>query len=120
MSSDRTAPSIISIVKDVFTHYGDSILNKLIMQTYDGASVMSGQISGVQTIFKEDYAFAYFFHCASQRLNLVIYQSTSSIPFVRVFFEYVAGFSAVASNSPRWKDLLHSNGIDIPKPGETR
>ena len=32
----------------------------------------------------------------------------------------MAAFSAVNSNSPRRKDLLHSNGIDIPKPGETR
>ena len=42
VSSDRTVPDIISIVKDVFTHYGDSILNKLIMQIYDGVSALSG------------------------------------------------------------------------------
>ena len=35
VNSDRTAPAISSTVKDVFTTYGDSILNKLIMQTYD-------------------------------------------------------------------------------------
>ena len=44
VSSGRTAPAISSIVKDVFTHYGDSILNKLIMQTYDRASVISGHM----------------------------------------------------------------------------
>jgi len=32
----------------------------------------------------------------------------------------VAAFSKFATNSPRRKDLLHSNGIYIPKPGETR
>ena len=42
VSSDRTVPAIISIVKDVFTHYGDSILNKLIMQIYNGVSTLSG------------------------------------------------------------------------------
>ena len=52
LNSDRTAPAISSIVKDVFTHYGDSILNKLLVQTYDGASVMSGHISGVQTLVR--------------------------------------------------------------------
>ena len=41
MSSDRSAPAISAIVKDVLKHYGDSIHNELIMQTYDGASVMS-------------------------------------------------------------------------------
>ena len=50
MSSDRTTLAISSTVKDVLTRYGDSILNKLIMQTYDGASVMSGHISGVQIL----------------------------------------------------------------------
>ena len=37
VSSDRTAPAISSIVKDVYSHYVDSIRNRLIMQTYDGA-----------------------------------------------------------------------------------
>ena len=120
VSSDRTAPAISSIVKDVLSHYGDSILNKLIMQTYDGASVMSGDISGVQTLVREDYPFAYIFHCAAYHLNLVLCQSASTIPLVRVFFANLAAFSTFASNSPRRKDLLHSNGLDIPKPGETR
>ena len=52
------------------------------MQTYDGASVMSGYISGVQTLVREDYPFAYFFHCAAHHLNLVLCQSASSIPLV--------------------------------------
>ena len=86
VSSDRTAPAISSIVKDVFSHYGDSILNKLIMQTYDGASVMSGHIFSVQTLVREDYPFA------AHRLNLVLCQSASSIPLVRVFFANVAAF----------------------------
>ena len=120
VSSDRTAPAISSIVKDVFSHYGDSILNKLIMKIYDGSSVMSGYISGAQTLVREDYPFAFFFHCAAHCLHLVLCQSTSSIPLVRVFFAYVAAFSTFASNSRRRKDLLHSNGIDIPKPRETR
>ena len=32
----------------------------------------------------------------------------------------MAAFSKIASNSPRRKDLLHSNGTYITKPGETR
>ena len=44
MSTDGAAPAINSIVKDAFTHYGDSIQNKLIMQTYHGVSVKSRHI----------------------------------------------------------------------------
>ena len=120
VSLERTAPAIGSIVKDVFIHYGDSTLDKLIMQTYDGASVMSRHISGVQTLVREDYPFAYFFHCTAHRLNLVLCQSASSIPLARVFFANVAAFSTFAGNSHRRKDLFLSIGIDIPKPGETR
>ena len=47
-------------------------------------------------------------------------QSASSIPMVRVFFANLGAFSTFAGSSPRRKDLLYSNGIDIPKPRETR
>ena len=45
------------------------------MQTYDGAAVMSGQLSGLQTQIRQDYPFAFFFHCAAHRFNLVLCQS---------------------------------------------
>ena len=59
--SDRTSPAIRSIIKDILTHFRDSIRHKLIMQTYDGAFVMPGHISGIQALLREDYPFAYFF-----------------------------------------------------------
>ena len=90
------------------------------LQTYDGASVMSGHISGVQSLVREDYPFASFFHCAAHRLNLLLCHSASSIPLVRVFFAYVAAFSTNSSSSSRRTNLLHSNGIDILKPGESK
>ena len=97
-----------------------SLDHKLIMQTYDGASVMSGHISGAQTLVTEDYPFAYFFQCTAHCLKLVLSQSASSIPLVRVFFANGAAFSTFSSSSPRRKNLLHSNGSGIPKPGEIR
>ena len=72
LSSDRTVPAISAIIKDIVTNFGDSIHHKLIMQTYDVASVMSVHISGVQTLVREDYPFAYIFHCAAHRLNLLL------------------------------------------------
>ena len=47
---------------------------------------MSGHISGVQRLLLKNYPFAYFFHCAAHRLILVLCQSASSIPAVKVFF----------------------------------
>ena len=108
------------MVKSLLNKYGDSLKRKLIMQTYDGASVMSGHISGVQTLVHHDYPFAYFFHCAAHRLNLVLCQSASSIAAVKVFFANVSAFSTFTSVSSRRKEIFRSHGIEIPRPAETR
>ena len=50
VSQDRSAPAITAIVKDILKRYGESLKEKLVMQTYDGATVMSGHIGGVQTL----------------------------------------------------------------------
>ena len=78
------------------------------MQTYDGASVMSGHIAGVQALVRENYPLAHFFHCAAQKSSLVF------------FLANVSAFSNYTSLSSRRKELFVSNGIDIPRPGDTR
>ena len=67
--TDRTAATLIGVIKGILDQH-TGITNKLIMQTYDGASVMSGHISGVQTLMCQRYPFAYFVNCAAHRLNL--------------------------------------------------
>ena len=62
VSTDRSASAISGVVKNILHKYGESLRNKLIMQTYDGASVMSGHIAGVQALVREDYPLAHFFH----------------------------------------------------------
>ena len=47
-------------------------MRKLIDQGYDGCSTMAGKVSGVQKRIREIYPKAYFVHCASHQLNLVI------------------------------------------------
>ena len=103
MSTDRTAPAMTAIVKEVLWKYGDFLKSKLIMQTYDGATVMSGHIAGVQALVREEYPFAFFFCCAAHRLNLVLCQSASSISSVKVFFANVSAFSTFTSLSSKGK-----------------
>ena len=81
------------------------------MQNFDGAYAMSGHISGVQALVREDYPSSLKFRFMSVYLFY---------PFVRVFFANIADFRTFSSRSPRRKSLLYSNGIDIPKLGETR
>ena len=49
---------ITAIIKDWFKKYGSSIQKKFSMQTYDGASVMSGHIAGAQTLVKPGFHIA--------------------------------------------------------------
>ena len=81
------------------------------MQNCDGESVMSGHISGAQRLLRENYPYAYFFHCAAHRLNLVLCQSASSVTTVKVFFANVSAFSSFTSMSSKRKELFRKHGI---------
>lgn len=48
----------------------DNTDTKLISQSYDRASVMSGLHAGVQTLLKELYPDAYYVHCQNQRVRI--------------------------------------------------
>jgi hypothetical protein len=117
-SSNRNA-AITQVIKDKLSqHYG--IKENLIMQTYDGAAVISGHINGVQVQVRQEYPFAYFVHCAAHRLNLVLCQSASSISSIKIFFVNLGAFSTFTSNAPKRKAFLTSHKIEFPNPDDTR
>ena len=60
-SRNHTALGMGKVVKGTLSKFGVSVKSKLIMQTYDGAAVMSGHLSGLQTRIHQDYPFAVFF-----------------------------------------------------------
>ena len=115
---NRNAAAISQVVKDKLGQYSN-VKDELIMQTYDGASVMSGHINGVQAIVRQEYPFAHFVHCAAHRLNLVLCQSASSISSVKLFFINVGAFSTFTSNAPKRKAFLTFHNIEFPNPGDT-
>ena len=90
------------------------------MQSYEGASVMSGEIGGFQTLIRQEYQFGFFFHCVAQRLNLILCQSASTLPSVKVFFANISAFSTFTSLSAKRKDLFRSQGTEVPRPGDAR
>lgn len=70
---------------------------------YDGASVMSGAHSGVQTRIKNIVPSAKYVHCCSHNLNLVISDAAKFHDKVKRFFETVQTvFNFFASSAPRW------------------
>ncbi|CAH1976834.1 unnamed protein product [Acanthoscelides obtectus] len=59
--SDHDAVSLSECVKTNSIKVLDKP-EKLIAQSYDGASVMSGRHGGVQALIQRDYIYAYFIH----------------------------------------------------------
>jgi hypothetical protein len=119
VSSDRTVTALSTVIKGKLIQH-ENIINKLIGQTYDGASVMSVHLNGVQAQIQREYTFAHFVHCAAHRLNLVLCQSASSIAPVKIYFVNIGAFCTFTSKSPRRKAFPSSHNLEFPSPGDTR
>lgn len=61
-------------------------LQKCRGQAYDGASTMSGHISGLQARIKNDVPEAIFVHCCAHNLNLALVDSINVCADVKSFF----------------------------------
>jgi hypothetical protein len=84
----------------------DETPEKLIAQSYDGASVMSGRNNGVQAKIKEIYKNANYIHCYAHQLNLIIERAASQNKQVKVFFCNLDGFSTFFTRSPKRTAIL--------------
>jgi hypothetical protein len=82
-----------SLTADKLTEYITSVLEQfrldpqcMVSQGYDGASVMSGQCSGVQKRIRELAPHAIYIHCYAHTLNLVLVDSVKMVPYATEFF----------------------------------
>lgn len=75
--------------------------DRLIAQTFDGASVMRGATNGVRRVVQDIYPNAHFIHCYAHQLNLIMQQAVSSNTPVCGFFSDISGFSSFFSRSPK-------------------
>jgi len=82
------AKSLCEAIVSILTSLG---LNQciIIAQCYDGASVMSGDVSGVQARFKQIHKNAVYVHCHAHRLNLVIVDAARHVQSASEFFSVV-------------------------------
>ncbi|XP_053571536.1 zinc finger MYM-type protein 1-like [Bombina bombina] len=101
---DRRAPAIANYVLGVLEKY--NCLEKLVAQTYDGASVMASDLNGVQAKIKEKIPEATFIHCYAHKLNLVLSHSAKSIPECKVFFSTLEGMATFFSKSTKRTQVL--------------
>ncbi|CAH1997050.1 unnamed protein product [Acanthoscelides obtectus] len=115
------AKSIAACVLNVVNPLIDQNPNKLIAQSYDGASVMSGELNGVQKIIKETYPLANYVHCYAHQLNLIMTSACSVNKQARIFFHNLSGLCSFFSTSPqRTKILDEIVNRRLPRSSQTR
>ena len=74
---DATSESTASVLLDGLNSLlSDSDGEKLIVQAYDGASVMRGERAGMQQNVREHLKNAHYVHCYAHQLNLTMQQFT--------------------------------------------
>lgn len=78
VSSSKNAKPLFSLITTVLEPF--NFKTKLIAQCYDGASVMTGHINGLQQQIRNEAPHALFTHCCAHRLNLVLQQGSYCIP----------------------------------------
>ena len=67
----NSAEALCKYICDTLAAF-DLSLDNCVSQSYDGASVMSGRCTGVQSRIKEFAPCAIYIHCHAHRLNLVL------------------------------------------------
>ena len=99
-AASLTAESLTKYILDTL-HKFHLDPNWIISQGYDGASVMSGQCSGVQQRIRNVAPNALYVHCYAHTLNLVLVDSVKMVPYATEF-------------SPCWKLCMFL--YQLPKP----
>ncbi|XP_029346325.1 zinc finger MYM-type protein 1-like [Acyrthosiphon pisum] len=83
VSSGQNATQIYSAIMHYFEEQTINMeIVHIIAQSYDGASVMSGHLNGVQSKVQKQYPAAIFTHCMARQLNLVVVDLCKSIKVI--------------------------------------
>ncbi|XP_014669630.1 PREDICTED: zinc finger MYM-type protein 1-like [Priapulus caudatus] len=104
------AESLTKSIFDILKSHGVDFQRNLVGQGYDGASVMSGKISGVAARVRKEAKYAYYVHCHAHRLNLVLVDVTKGIADAANFFSLLEKVYVYVSGS-----YVHSKWIEIQK-----
>ena len=99
MSDDRRASAIAQYVLEILQKFNS--VEKLVAQNYDGASVTSSELNGVQAKTKEDVSEAMLLHCYAHKLNLVLLHSAKCMPECKAFFKMLESLCAFFSKSTK-------------------
>ena len=119
-SEDYSAEGLSKVMLDTLECFDvkpETSSHKLIGQSYDGASTMSGNLNGVQKRIRDRFPYAYYTHCVAHRMALCAKQSANKIQSVSDFFDTTDKIiKFFRSSAKRTRNL----GQNLPKPGDTR
>ena len=80
----------MAVLKEQLEGMGVYSASHLIAQCYDGASVMSGRLAGLQALMRQSVCpLAIYVHCWAHRLNLVVVACVYGIDRATWFFEHM-------------------------------
>ncbi|KAJ4440575.1 hypothetical protein ANN_08720 [Periplaneta americana] len=129
VSTGHDAPSLAKSITHELDHHLGDCPRKLITQTYDGTSVMSGSLRGVQALVKQIYLDTAYVHCYAHQLNLIMQNAASANCNVKIFFANLQDLCTflIFSSSPqrtavldevvkkRYQDLFQLMELSIKK-----
>jgi Domain of unknown function (DUF4371)/OTU-like cysteine protease/hAT family C-terminal dimerisation region len=98
-TSNTDAETLTNVILDVFLRL-DLPVERIVGQAYDGASSMSGCISGVQARVRDKAPMASYVHCNAHCLDLVLQEVGKSVPLVRDAISLVHEIGTFLNASP--------------------
>ncbi|XP_043923560.1 zinc finger MYM-type protein 1-like [Protopterus annectens] len=102
----QTAELIAGVIREQLKEVVGDQHEKVIAQSYGGASVMSGIQHRVQAIIRDEFKYAYYVHCYAHQLNLVMQRATLHNTEARTFLVILGGIPAFFSRSVERQDAL--------------
>ncbi|XP_078539195.1 zinc finger MYM-type protein 1-like [Lissotriton helveticus] len=102
--AETVATAMLTELDVIFPEHSEK--QKLIAQSYDGASVTRGIFGGVQKKIQAVYPNAHYVHCYAHQLNLIIQQAVGRISEAYIFFLDVASIAAFFSGSSKRTKIL--------------
>uniref|UniRef100_A0A6P4FBL9 Zinc finger MYM-type protein 1-like n=1 Tax=Drosophila rhopaloa TaxID=1041015 RepID=A0A6P4FBL9_DRORH len=99
-TASTKAAALFEILKDVLARFHLPI-EKLRGQCYDGASNVSGRISGLQQRVQEEESLALYVHCNAHNLNLAVQDGIEDVLDVENFIGVVKELINFVRDSPK-------------------
>lgn len=96
-SVSRKADALYELIMSALERTSLSNFN-IVAQSYDRASVMSGEVNGLQQKIMKSYPFAIYIHCMSHRLNLTIVNASKCSLYASRFFSLLESLYVFLNN----------------------